>query len=161
MDFSTAELHDANPGRVSVCETQFRSFGKHRCIGGPIYTVKMYEDHRPIKALVESPGGGRVLVADGGGSFRVGLMGDMMAANAIRNGWAGAILFGVIRDSATLDTMDIGIKAIGTTARRGDDETPGIVGEPVTFGGVTFRPGWWVYADVDAVITSEQPLDLG
>ena len=161
MTFSTAELHDANPGQVRVCETQFRSFGNHLTICGPCLPVRVYEDHRPIKALVESPGDGQLLVVDGGGSFRVGLMGDMMTSNAIKNGWAGAVIYGVVRDSQTVNTLDFGIKAIGTTARRGDDETPGIVGEPVRFGGITFHPGWWVYADADAVITSEAPLNLG
>ena len=161
MTFSTADLHDANPDAVSVCETQFRSFGKRRAFAGPCVTVKVYEDHRPVKALAESPGKGRVLVVDGGGSLRVGLMGDMMAGNAMKNGWAGAVLYGVVRDSEVLNGLDFGVKAIGTTAKRGSHETEGLVGESVSFGGITFRPGWWVYADVDAVIVSKRELSAG
>ncbi len=161
MSFSTADLHDANPGQVWVCATQFRSFGKRLTFSGPCVTVKVYEDHRPVKALVESPGEGRVLVVDGGGSFRVGLLGDMMATNAVKNGWAGVVINGVVRDSRRVDTLEIGVKAIGTSARRGDDETPGLLDLPLSFGGVTFRPGWWIYADADAVITSERPLKDG
>ena len=159
MTFSTADLHDDNQGDVEVCETQFRSFGQRRAFSGPCVTVKVHEDHRPVKALAESPGQGRVLVVDGGGSLRVGLMGDIMAGNAMKNGWAGAVINGVVRDTAAIDALDFGVKAIGTTARRGTDETPGLVDIPVAFGGVTFEPGAWVYADEDAVIVSARKLD--
>ena len=159
MSFSTADLHDANPGQVLVCETQFRSFGKQMTFCGPCLPVKVFDDHRPVKALAESPGEGRVLVVDRGGSLGTGLMGDMMTSNAIKNGWAGAVIFGLVRDSQTVNTLDFGIKAIGTTARRGDEETTGIVGAPVSFGGISFQPGWWIYADADAVITSQFRLD--
>jgi regulator of ribonuclease activity A len=161
MTLSTADIHDANPGLVSVCETQFRSFGKRLTFAGPCYTVKVYEDHRRVKAVAETPGEDRVLVVDGGGSLRVGLMGDMMAEIAMRSGWAGAVIHGVVRDSLAIDALEFGVKAIGTTARRGEIETGGATGVPVAFGGITFQPGWWVYADCDAVIVSERALTAG
>ncbi len=158
MSFSTADLHDAQPDEVSVCETQFRSFGRHRNFCGRCRTVKTFEDHRLIKSVFTEPGEGQILVVDGGGSLRIGLMGDLMASLAIKNGWAGAVLFGVIRDSAAIDGMDFGVKAIGTTARRGAAEMAGLVDVPVSFGGVTFTPGDWVYADSDAVLVSARKL---
>src|SRR5665647_597485 len=88
--FTTADIHDADPAKASVCETQFRTFGRIVIFGGPCTTVKIYEDHRQLKELVATPGAGRVLVIDGGASPRVGLMGDGMAETAMRNGWAGA-----------------------------------------------------------------------
>jgi regulator of ribonuclease activity A len=154
MQIETAEIHDAHPDEVAVCDVQFRSFGRRLAFAGPCATLKVYEDHRRAKALIEQPGQGRVLVVDAGGSLRVGIMGDSMAALAAKNGWAGAVIFGAIRDSAAIDALDFGVKAVGTTARRSAQDLGGAVDAPVAIGGVTFRPGDWVYADRDAVIVS-------
>lgn len=157
--FSTADLHDANEDLVAVCDAQFRSFGRRPCIAAPCVTFKVFEDHRLVRDhIAATPGDGRILVIDGGGSMRVGLLGDTMAERAMRNGWIGAIVFGVVRDTPALDALDFGVKALGTTARRGRLETGGLVDVPVMFGGVEFRSGWWVYADVDAVLVSREPL---
>lgn len=156
MSFVTADIHDAHPDELSVVDLQFRSFGRRLCIAGPSMTVKVHEDHRRVKELAEQPGEGRILVVDGGGSLRVGLMGDMMAAAALRNGWVGAVIFGAVRDSVGIDALDFGVKALGTTARRGNLDLGGLVGAPVTLGGVIIKPGDWIYADRDAVLVSEK-----
>jgi regulator of ribonuclease activity A len=154
MLVETAEIHDAHPDEVAVCDIQFRSFGRRLAFAGPCATLKVYEDHRRAKALIEQPGQGRVLVVDAGGSLRVGIMGDTMAALAARNGWAGAVIYGAVRDSAAIDALEFGVKAVGTTARRSARDLGGTVDAPVVIGGATFRPGDWVYADRDAVIVS-------
>ena len=154
MPILTAEIHDAHPEEVAVCDAQFRSFGRRVGFAGPCPTLKCHEDHKRARALVEEPGESRVLVIDAGGSLRIGIMGDTMAALAAKNGWAGAVIFGAIRDSVAIDALDFGVKALGTTARRSNVDMGGLVGAPVAFGGVTFRPGDWVYADQDAVIVS-------
>ncbi|GAA4334310.1 ribonuclease E activity regulator RraA [Pigmentiphaga soli] len=156
MRVSTSDIFDADPDRVLVCETQFRSFGRLREFAGPCATVAVREDHREIRKLLETPGEGRVLVVDGGGSPRVGLMGDVMAAMAVRNGWAGAIVFGAIRDSSAIDAMEFGVKAVATTARRAQTAASALHDQPVEFGGVRFHPGDWVCADSDAVVVRPQ-----
>lgn len=158
MTLSTADLHDADPDGVQVCEIQFRSFGTRRAFGGPCVPIKVFEDHHRLKEVIAGPGDGRVLVVDGGGSLRVALMGDQMAAQAKQNGWAGIVVNGAVRDSETLEGMDFCVKAVGTTARRSGVDTGGLVDHPVSFGGATFRPGAWVYADADAVIVSDRKL---
>ena len=158
MPIQNAEIHDAHPDEVAVCDAQFRSFGRRLAFAGPCVTLKVHEDHRRAKALISEPGQGRVLVVDAGGSLRVGIMGDTMAELAARNGWAGAVIYGAIRDSAAIDALDFGVKALGTTARRSNIDMGGAVGLPVEFGGVVFQPGAWVYADRDAVIVSPRRL---
>src|SRR5690606_22927872 len=133
MPILTAEIHDAHPDEVAVCDVQFRSFGRRLAFAGPCATLKVHEDHRRAKGLVPAPGEGRVLVVDAGGSLRVGIMGDMMAEAASRNGWAGAVIFGAIRDSVAIDALDFGVKALGTTARRSHLDLGGVVGVPVAF----------------------------
>ena len=157
---STADLFDANPSSAAVCDVQFRSFGARTAFSGPCLTLLSHEDHRPVLMTLSVPGNGRVLVVDVRGSMRTGVLGDRLASKAVSNGWAGVIVHGVIRDSEALHDLDVGIKAIGTTARRSEVERGGVTGGPVSFGGVTFNTGDWVYADLDAVIVARSELSL-
>ncbi len=154
----TADLFDAHPDLVAVCETQFRSFGQMLEFHGPISTLATFEDHTPVLETLKTPGLGRVLVVDGQGSLRVGLMGDRLAGIAVENGWAGVIIHGVIRDSAKIDTLPLGVKALGATARRGWQATLWKRDVPISFGAVTFAPYNWVYADRDCVVVTQRAL---
>ena len=158
MDFSTSDIHDAHAQEVSVCDIQFRGFGRWTRFAGPCATVRTFEDHRPVREALEQPGEGRVLVVDGGGSLRFALLGDRMAEMAIRNGWAGAVLYAAIRDSEAIDALSFGVKAVGTTARRPAAALGGVLNTPVTFGGATFCPGNWIYADADAILVAARCL---
>ena len=161
MAFSTADLHDAQPDTVDVIDLQFRAFGRRTHFWGEIDTLKVFEEHAAVRDAVAAPGGGRVLLVDGGESLRIGLLGDRIASAAIANGWAGVVVVGAIRDSAVVDGLDIGVRALGTTARRSNAERAGLRGVPVFVGGVLCRPGDFLYADRDAVLISRTALDLG
>ncbi|MBI3791817.1 MAG: ribonuclease E activity regulator RraA [Gemmatimonadetes bacterium] len=154
----TADLFDAHPDKLQVLEAQFRSFGKVRAFSGPAATVHTFENHHPVKAFVEEPGEGRVLVVDGEGSLRVGLMGDRLAESAMRNGWAGVVILGAIRDSNGINALQFGVKALGTTARRAAHPVPGERLVTVTVAGAIIQPRDWIYADEDAVLVSREPL---
>ncbi len=148
---STADLLDAHPD-AAVCDLPLRQFGGVDSFEGAIATVRCFEDNVLLRQLVSGPGDGRVLVVDGGGSLRVALVGDNIASLALGNGWAGIVLNACVRDSATLRTLALGIKALGThpkpSAKNGDGE----VDVPVTFGGVTFTPGARLVSDDDGVV---------
>jgi regulator of ribonuclease activity A len=107
---------------------------------------------------LSNPGNGRVLIVDGGGSKRVALLGDEIAKLAVANSWRGIVIHGCIRDSAVINAMDVGVKAIGTHPVKSIKIHPGDVGVNVNFGGVEFVRGWWVYSDEDGVMVSEHPL---
>jgi regulator of ribonuclease activity A len=148
---STSDLFDAHPEAVS-CETQFRQFGRTHTFSGPISTVRCHEDNVLLRARVSEPGEGRVLVVDGGGSFRCALLGDNIAGIAVANGWAGIVLHGCVRDVAALAELPIGIKALGTNPRPSGKSGDGDLDVPVTFGGAEFSPGALLHADDDGVI---------
>jgi regulator of ribonuclease activity A len=156
----TADIYDVYHASLDVCDLQFRSFGQRRSFYGRCVTVKTFEDHLPVLEALQKPGNGNVLVVDGGGSLRVGVMGDRVAEVGVRNGWAGAIIYGAIRDSAGIDQLDFGVKALGATARRTWLHGTGHHAVPLAFGGARFAPGAWVYADGDCVLTSANELDL-
>jgi regulator of ribonuclease activity A len=160
MTMPTAELWDAYTDELSVAEIPFQGFGRRRAFAGPAATVKTHEDHRALKALAAMPGAGRVLVVDGGGSLRVALMGDRIAADLSANGWAGAVVFGAIRDSDGIDALDIGVKALGTVPRRGESAIGSLAGIALAFAGLRVKPGDWIYADRDGIVAAGRDLAL-
>jgi regulator of ribonuclease activity A len=154
----TADLCDEFGDSVQVCEPIFHAFGGRHAFSGPVSTVRCFEDNSRVREAVESAGQGRVLVVDGGGSRRRALLGDKLGLAAVRNGWAGVIIHGCIRDSAELGRMDLGIRALGTMPLRSEKRGEGERDVPVRFAGVTFRPGDFVFVDEDGIILSHQPL---
>ncbi|MFI9831195.1 ribonuclease E activity regulator RraA [Streptomyces sp. NPDC051913] len=147
----TADLVDRYGTELRVCDLQFRQFGGHRGFAGPVRTVSCHEDNGLLRDLLRTPGDGHVLVIDGGGSLRTALVGDLIAGAAQDNGWAGLIVHGAVRDSATLAGLRIGIKALGTIPRKSAKDSAGTIDTPVTFGDITFRPGDILHADDDGI----------
>ena len=152
MEILTADLMDSHGDELQSCEIQFRQYGGRRNFFGPVRTIKTFEDNALIKQLLAGPGQGSVLVVDGGGSLRTALLGDVIAGAAQRNGWAGVILHGAVRDTVALGRVDLGIKALGSNPRRSAKLGTGSLDTPVTFGGATFTLGAWVYSDEDGVV---------
>lgn len=159
MDFVTCDLCDEHPEEVSVVTgLQWLDFGGRRRFGGRIETVKCFEDNSRVKEHLGTDGQGRVLVVDGGGSLRNALMGDMIAENAVKNGWEGVIIYGGCRDVDALAELDIGVFALGCVPVKSVRRGEGQLNIPVTFGGVTFRPGDHVYADRNGIIVAPRAL---
>lgn len=158
MPFATADLIDDHEDTVSVCTTPFRSFGGRARFHGPIRTLKVFEDNGRVKALLNTPGDGAVLVIDGGASLRRALVGDMIGAAAVTKGWAGIVVRGAVRDSVALATLDIGIKALGTVPAKSVKDGHGQGDIPLSFGDCVFTPGQWLYSDEDGIVVS--PVQL-
>jgi regulator of ribonuclease activity A len=148
---ATADLVDQYGAELRVCDVQFRQFGGHRMFTGTVRTVSCLEDNGLLRELVQTPGEGAVLVVDGGGSLYSALVGDVLAGHAQRNGWAGLVIHGAVRDSVALAGLGLGIKALGTNPRKSAKTGAGAVDDPVTFGGVTFQPGDVLHADDDGI----------
>jgi regulator of ribonuclease activity A len=153
---ATTDLCDAHP-EIRVCEPVFRIFGGRVRFSGTITTLKVFEDNTLIKQAVESPGEGRVLVVDGGGSTRCGLVGGNLAVSAARNGWAGIVVYGYIRDAEELGGQPLGIRALGAFPRKSERGLhSGQSGRTVVFAGVVFREGDWLCADRDGIVVLPQ-----
>ena len=158
MEFTTADLSDAHAGSVMAAEPVFRDFGGLAKFWGPIETVRVFEDNVLVQQALESRGGGRVLVVDGGGSLRSALVGGRLAALAHTNGWAGLLIHGCVRDSEELSRVPMAIRALAAIPTRGGKAGAGERGKPVTFAGVAFVPGHFLYADADGVLVSPRNL---
>lgn len=158
MSFVTCDLCDEHPQDVRVCEPMFASFGGREAFGGQIVTVKCHEDNSRVKELLATPGKGKVLVVDGGGSLRCALMGDMIGESAVQNGWEGVIIYGCVRDVDALAELDLGVHAVAAIPLKSVRKGVGETGLDVTFGGVTFVQGHYAYADNNGVIVSARNL---
>jgi len=158
MSFKTADLYDDFGDRVQVCDPIFRDFGGIRRFFGPIATVKCFEDNSLVKSALGEPGKGRVLVVDAGGSLRCAMLGDLIAASAVENGWRGVLMFGCVRDSADIAGMDLGVKALATNPRKSEKRGEGQRDIQVAFAGACFRPGEQIYCDQDGILVSAEAL---
>jgi regulator of ribonuclease activity A len=158
MAFKTADLYDSHGEKLAVVAPLFRPYGRTRAFSGEIVTLKCFEDNKSVREVLGRDGRGKVLVIDGGGSLRTALVGDLIAKLAVDHGWAGIVVFGCIRDSADIDRLDLGVRALATNPTRPVKKVDGEVGIPVTFGGVTFRPGQYLYADDDGIVVSPERL---
>lgn len=158
MGWTTADLFDEHGDSVEVCDTAFLRFGRRRAFSGECETVLTDENYRTVQEVLSRAGEGRVLVVDGGGNSRVGVLGDRLARIGAENGWAGVVVHGAIRDSEIIDELDFGVFAMAVTARRSAHAEPGRSGVDAHFGGASFRRGCWVYADANSVLTSAEKL---
>ena len=159
MRHSTPDLSDQYP-ELQCLPYQFKSYGVHTSFSGPMETIKAPNDNSKVKALLATPGEGRVLMVDGGGSTSVALLGDQLAANAHRNCWSGIIIIGCVRDVEILETIDIGILALGSVPKRSEKMGRGSIGEALNLNGVSVKSGDWIYCDRNGAIISKQEIKL-
>ena len=162
---STPDLCDSYAADSTAClkvlDAIFNSYGGHTEFYGQVVTIKCFEDNSVVKQLVDTPGEGRVIVMDGGGSLRKAILGDRLAAKASENGWAGLIINGCIRDCEEIAAIDLGVKAINTHPVKTEKRGLGDLNISVTFAGQTIEPGDWIYADNNGVIVTKVELALG
>jgi len=155
-DVLTCDLCDQHKGDTGggfrVLPPVFRDFGARRRFAGPVSTVKCFEDNTLVKAAAESPGNGRVLVIDGGASLRHALLGGNIGAAAAKNGWAGVVIDGCVRDVNELGVLDVGIRALASMPWPPEKRNTGQRDVPVRVQGVWVRPGDWLYADEDGIV---------
>ena len=158
MTFATADLYDEHGENVQVAIPIFNDYGGKKMFSGPVTTVKVFEDNSLVRAALEEPGAGRVLVVDGGGSLRCALVGDILAQLGMDNGWEGIIINGCIRDSAVIASIDIGVKALNTNPRKSVKKGVGERDVTVSFADVTFTPGAYLYVDTDGILVCENRI---
>jgi regulator of ribonuclease activity A len=153
----TADLYDVHEDELQICNPGFRHYGGHHTFHGPIATLKCFEDNALVRDQIEQPGQGRVLVVDGGGSLRCAMLGDLLAQQAVDNGWSGLVIHGCIRDALEIAELPLGVMALATNPRKSVNKGSGEVGGALNFSGVCFRPGEWLYADEDGIVVSDKP----
>eukprot|EP00586_Coscinodiscus_wailesii_P018683 CAMPEP_0172507766 /NCGR_PEP_ID=MMETSP1066-20121228/206354_1 /TAXON_ID=671091 /ORGANISM="Coscinodiscus wailesii, Strain CCMP2513" /LENGTH=189 /DNA_ID=CAMNT_0013285439 /DNA_START=222 /DNA_END=791 /DNA_ORIENTATION=+ len=165
--FATADLCDVfvkSPTRLQTAGSgsgTLNDYGGATSFCGRIETVRCFESNPLVRRTLSEPGHGRVLVVDGGGSRRVAILGDQLATLAYENNWAGVVVNGCIRDSKVIGGISVGVKALGTHPVKSIKDFEGEKGGRVSFAGLEFVPGDWLYADEDGIVISEKELVVG
>lgn len=158
MSYATTDLSDSHP-EAQTCDPVFGDYGGRTAFHGRIKTLKVFEDNALVRATLETPGENRVLVVDGGGSTRCALFGGNLGKLAVKNDWAGVVVFGLIRDCEEISLQDFGLKALGTHPRKSEKGLHSAHEDRVvSFAGVTFKPDAWLYADADGIVVSDSPI---
>ncbi len=158
MSFATADLYDKYEEDLQIAKPMFNDYGGNKQFSGPALTLKVFEDNSLVRAALEGPGEGKVLVVEGGASLRCALLGDMLAELGVENGWVGVIVHGCIRDSVEIAKMNIGVKALNTNPRKSVKKGVGDRDVAVTFADVTINSGDYIYADEDGFVVSKNKL---
>jgi regulator of ribonuclease activity A len=155
---ATADLCDEYGSGVQVVSPALADFGAIPSFSGPVTTLQVHEDNALVRAALEEPGDGRVLVVDGAGSLRTALVGGNLGKLAETQRWSGIVVWGAVRDVAELRRCNIGLRALGATPRKSAKTGAGRRDVPVEFGGVTIRPGQWLAADADGIVVFAESL---
>ncbi|MCE0493930.1 ribonuclease E activity regulator RraA [Vibrio salinus] len=158
MEYNTSALCDIYLDQVDVVEPMFSNFGGRASFAGQVTTIKCFEDNGIIRETLEQDGLGRVLLVDGGGSLRRALVDAEIATMAEENEWEGIIVYGCVREIDELEEMNIGIQALASIPVGAVAQGIGEMDIPVNFGGVTFLPEDYLYADSTGIILSQEPL---
>ncbi|HUL05825.1 MAG TPA: ribonuclease E activity regulator RraA [Candidatus Acidoferrum sp.] len=160
----TTDLCDANEPRLAdgtlrVLSPVFRSLGKVEAFAGEAVTLKVFEDNTLVRDTLDTPGQGRVLVVDGGGSMRCALVGGNLGLLAEKNNWAGIIVNGCVRDTVELSGCNVGIRALAVHPQKSQKRGAGERDVTLWMPGAVVRPGNWIYADADGVIVADERLE--
>ena len=162
VSFATCDLCDAHKsdssGTFRVLPPVFKDYGGISKFSGPIVTIKCFDDNSLVKAAVESPGEGRVLVVDGGASLRRALLGGNLGTACAKNGWAGVVIDGCVRDVAELALCSTGIRALALMPLPTERRQEGQRDIAIQIQGVWVRPGDWLYADEDGMVVMPAAL---
>jgi regulator of ribonuclease activity A len=154
------DLYDIYPKALTFAQPLFTDYGQRKIFYGEIVTVSCFNDNSKVKSLVDTDGTGKVMVVDGKASITHALLGDMLAEKAVKNGWRGLVINGCIRDAGTISTLNLGVKALGCCPIKTEKLGIGEVNTPITFAGVHFIPGQFIYGDSNGLAISETLLSL-
>ena len=156
---STCDISDQLHPHVQYLDPVFKSYGGKTAFSGRIVTIKCFEDNSLVEEALKMNGKGCVLVIDAGESLRCAMLGDKRASDAIKNEWEGIVVNGSIRDSVMINSMTIGIRALGVCPRKSIKKGNGKRNLTVDFSNVKFIPNHYLYADEDGVIVIENKVN--
>ena len=160
MKFYTADLCDKYPNDVRVLEPLFKSYGGAKKMMGQIVTVQLPGSNKTLAEFLKTTqGDGKIVVVDVDAQYTA-VVGDNLMKFALDNGWSGMVINGYVRDTKNTKEIDVGLFALGTCPKKTMEVKEGSLHDTVSFGGITFNEGDYLYADRDGIIVSAMPLEM-
>ena len=157
---SLPDLSDQHSDQIQIGKLALKSFGGMHSISGEIYTVSCSDDNSVVKDILSRKGKHKVLVIDASGVTHASMIGDQIAASAVKNNWAGIVVNGYVRDVEDLKNFPIGIFAKGAVAQKTNKKNHGFEDVLVAFGSVVMTSGKWIYIDQNGWLIADNNLEL-
>lgn len=153
-EVATSDICDAMGDAAQVVDIAFDNYGGRADFSGPAVTLKTNNDNSEVKALLKSPGEGRVLIVDNGGHMNRAMVGGNLAKWGAENGWVGIIIYGCVRDLHELVAQGIAVKALGICPKRADKGSAESHYSDVMLGKIMVKAGMWVTGDLDGLVVT-------
>ena len=151
-DFGSATVYEAQGARGAL-DSGIKPIDPAMRVAGPAVTV----DIRPADTLMlhyamlkVKPGD--VLVVDAKGFLEAGPWGDVFTEQAVRQGVAGLVINGAVRDARSIVEMGFPVFCRGLCIKGTGKNQPGQLNVPVCIGDVQINPGDIVIGDQDGVV---------
>lgn len=158
MDFFTADICDEHPDKVHVLDDEFKNYGAKSKIQGEVVTVKLDRNNSElIKVLRDEDGTGKIVVVDVENEY-FAVVGENLMKFAHQNNYEGIIVNGYIRDTFQIKDIEVALFARGTCPRKYIPVTVGQRNLELSFCGVQFNDGDYVYADTDGIILTKEKI---
>lgn len=155
----SAMLGDAM-GSLGVMAPAIRHVaGPARLCGAALPVDAVPGDNLALHRALAHPGApGAVLVMSAGGGGTSGVLGELMARDAVGRAVAGLVVDGYVRDVDVLGAGALPVFARGAHPQRAGKANRGRVGWPVACGGVAVSAGDAVVGDADGVTVVPRAL---
>ena len=158
MAFFTADICDEHSDKVFILESGYRNYGGADKCQGQIVTIKLDRNNSDlIKLLRDEDGTGKIVVVDVEKAY-FAVVGENLMKFARENNYAGIIVNGYIRDILQIRDIPVALYAIGTCPRKYIPTTQGERNISVSFGGIDFNNGDYLYADSDGVVVTAEKI---
>lgn len=158
MSFYTADLCDEFFDKVRILNPTFKSYGGKEKICGTIVTMKLDKNNHDLAMMLKNEEGqNKIVVVDVAQEYYA-VVGENLMRFALDNNWAGIIVNGYVRDVEQTKKFPVGLFAIGKCPRKYIPQTQGQRGVEISFEGVVFQDGDYVYADKDGIILTKERL---
>jgi regulator of ribonuclease activity A len=158
MAFFTADICDEHSDKVFVLEAGYRNYGGADKCQGEIVTIKLDRNNSDlIELLRDEDGAGKVVVVDVDQAY-FAVVGENLMKFADKNNYAGIVVNGYIRDTWQIRDIPVALYAIGSCPRKSIPPTSGERDLTLSFGGIDFNSGDYLYADTDGIIVTAEKI---
>lgn len=158
MTIFTADLCDEYSDKVQVLDAGYKNYGGADNCQGEIITIKLDKNNSDlIKLLRDEDGTGKVVVVDVDQEY-FAVVGENLMKFAHQNNYVGIIINGYVRDTFQIKDIPVALFALDTCPRKFIPVTTGERELTLSFGGVDFVHGSYLYADTDGVIVTAEKI---